>query len=337
MGSSYDHPDEMRRDRDFDDRLVEDLLRGRTDRVGEQHRDLADLLASIRDRAQVSPRPDSELRHVFAEGVEAGATTPAARPARRRAGAARSRPLVRRGAARVAGLSLLAKVALSGAVATAAVGGAGAAGVLPGQTGDVGEQDDVEDVGTGQEEPAHGPTTEPGGSDATEPGRPGGGDLSGDGGRRGDGGRPGDGRPGASVDEDDAERDEEDPGPAERGGQPDGPAEGRPDSEEEGRDEAEDRTADTPASDRAGDGSGDREPSDEGEPSDSGSDGVGDQGAEDGDAAEDPPQEDPPREDPPQEDPPQDDLGDADDDGDATSQETDVTADAPLDASDGRG
>jgi hypothetical protein len=136
---SASHDDgSMRDDRELDDRRMEHLLSGRADTAPQGDRELARALDSIRASAAAGagPEPGEELLRVFAEGV-----TPAPAPSARTGGATREPPAlpgrgrlaVRRPLTKLAGLSLLVKLSLGGAaVAAATVGGAGAAGVLPG-------------------------------------------------------------------------------------------------------------------------------------------------------------------------------------------------------------
>jgi hypothetical protein len=149
MGSSCDDAG-MGRDRDLDDRLVEDILQGRVDQSRGEHRRLAETVRLLRSEvaAEPVPQPSEALLQIFAlgvseddaEGAPLTAPSPVADPAAR-AGRA---PLLRRPLAKIAGLSLFMKLVLGGAaVAAAAVGGAGVAGVLPGQDGPA-PTDDVE-------------------------------------------------------------------------------------------------------------------------------------------------------------------------------------------------
>lgn len=179
MSAPYDDGD-MGRDHALDDRLTEEILRGRPDAVPSDHRGVAQALAAIRHAATATatPRPSDELRAVFEHGVEEGAAheVPAAAAAPSRTTPAllrRGRLALRGPVAKVAGLSLLMKVTLGGmAVAAAGVGGAGAAGFLPGQGGtepaeeaDVGREiadDAIEEGGVDGEEVAE-RVREPGG------------------------------------------------------------------------------------------------------------------------------------------------------------------------------
>jgi hypothetical protein len=140
MSRSCDDPDEMRRPDEPDDRTAESILRGHTAALEGDDRVLAEALSSLRVEAHVQPQPSPELLQVFAEGTgaqEARTAEPSAGPVPATAG-----PLLRGGSglrrrlARVAGLSLGAKLALAGAAAAAAAGGAGAAGMMPGQVQD---------------------------------------------------------------------------------------------------------------------------------------------------------------------------------------------------------
>ena len=137
MSDSYDHGD-MGRDHGFDDRLAEDLLRGRADAVGAEHQGLADALNAIRHSASAPPRPSEHLQSIFANGIAEDelADVPSPAPAKRPLPAvlAHGGASLRGSVAKVAGLSLVMKLVLGGmAVAAAGVGGAGVAGVLPGQ------------------------------------------------------------------------------------------------------------------------------------------------------------------------------------------------------------
>lgn len=132
MTSGHDDLD-MSTGRDLDDRLVEDLLRGRPTPRALEQRHLAAAIAALQDVSAVDAQPGPELQQLFAEGLRTLPAPVEPEPAPRRAAAWPSlglRPL----AARVAGLSLAFKLLLGGtAVAATALGGAGAAGVLPGQ------------------------------------------------------------------------------------------------------------------------------------------------------------------------------------------------------------
>lgn len=135
MSSRHDHPDDMRRDPGIDERLAEDILRGRVDAVPGDHQPLAEMVSALRASTATSPpEPSAALQQVFAEGVRPedahdAVPTPAAVPATARGGRLRG------ALPRVAGLGLAVKLALAGAAAAAVAGGAGAAGVLPGQDG----------------------------------------------------------------------------------------------------------------------------------------------------------------------------------------------------------
>lgn len=139
MSSRCDDGDEMPRHQEFDERTTEALLRG-TGVPGTGHRDLAEVIAALRSSASVQPQPDDALRQIFSEGVgdpesERALTGngPAPLPAGRWRG---RRSSLRRPLARLAGIGLLAKLVLAAtAVTAAALGGAGAAGILPGQSG----------------------------------------------------------------------------------------------------------------------------------------------------------------------------------------------------------
>lgn len=177
MSAPYDDGN-MGRDHGLDDRLAEELLRGRPHAVPADHRGVAQTLAAIRHAATATPRPSDELREVFEQGVaeDAAHEVPAAAPSPSRTTPAllrRGRLALRGPVAKVAGLSLLMKVTLGGmAVAAAGVGGAGAAGFLPGQGGaepaeeaDVGGEiadDAIEEGGVDGEEVAE-RVREPGG------------------------------------------------------------------------------------------------------------------------------------------------------------------------------
>ena len=139
MSPPCDDAGEMERDPALDDRTAEDVLRGHTAALGEEHRELVDVVAALRRDAAAPPRPNAELLRVFSEGLP---QDPAASVVGTAVGAGFS---LRRSLAKVAGLSVVAKLALAGAAAAGAVvGGAGAAGVLPGQGSD--GRADVHDV-----------------------------------------------------------------------------------------------------------------------------------------------------------------------------------------------
>jgi hypothetical protein len=131
------HPDDhmdMGRDHDLDDRTAEELLRGRADAVGTEHRALAAALDTIRHAASARPRPDEQVQSIFAHGIgqdELAGEPASAHVERTRPAAARGRVSLRGSLAKVAGLSLLVKLTLGGMAVAAA--GAGVAGVLPGQ------------------------------------------------------------------------------------------------------------------------------------------------------------------------------------------------------------
>lgn len=135
MSPRDDHPDEMRREPGPDDRLAEEILRGRTGAVPPEYHSLAEVVSSIRYSSTPPPEPSAALRHVFEEGIrrdEADETAPAPQAAP----ATRGRMRLRRALPRLAGVGLAVKAVLAGAAAAAvAAGGAGAAGVLPGQDG----------------------------------------------------------------------------------------------------------------------------------------------------------------------------------------------------------
>lgn len=132
MSNSCDHPDDMRHEPGPDDRLAEDILRGRVSAVPDEYHSLAQVMSSIRDTADGSaPEPSAALRQVFAEGIrrdEQAEAAPLAVPA------ARPRSW-RRVLGRAAGLGVAAKIGLAGATAAAMAAGAGATGSLPGQDG----------------------------------------------------------------------------------------------------------------------------------------------------------------------------------------------------------
>jgi hypothetical protein len=153
MSHPYDHVD-MGREHGLDDRTAEDILRGRADAVGAEHQGLADALNAIRHSASAQPRPSEQLQSIFANGIaedelaDAPSTAPAKRPPP--AVLARGGASLRGSVAKVAGLSLLVKLTLGGvAVAAAGVGGAGMAGVLPGQDGP--EPGPAEEADVGQD------------------------------------------------------------------------------------------------------------------------------------------------------------------------------------------
>jgi hypothetical protein len=152
MSHPDDHQD-MGRDHDLDDRIAEELLRGRADAVGAEHRSLADALDAIRHTASAQPSPTEQLQSIFAHGLSEDdlADVPSPAPAtRQRPAAVHRRGSLRGSVAKVAGLSLLVKLALGGmAVTAAAVGGAGMAGVLPGQ--DPPATEPAEEAEVGQE------------------------------------------------------------------------------------------------------------------------------------------------------------------------------------------
>lgn len=141
MSASCDDPDEMRRDHGLDERTTEDILRGRTTALDGTHRELAETIAVLRAQAIERPQPNDELLHMFAGGIDVpdALAAPAAASettvASGRLG--HGRLILRKRLARLAGIGLVAKIALAGtAVAATAVGGAGAAGILPGQGDD---------------------------------------------------------------------------------------------------------------------------------------------------------------------------------------------------------
>ena len=151
MSHSYDDVD-MGRDHGLDDRTAEDILRGRAEAASAEHQGLADALNAIRHSASAQPRPSEQLQSIFANGIaedelaEAPSTVPAKRPLP--AMLARGGASLRGSVAKVAGLSLLVKLTLGGmAVAAAGVGGAGMAGVLPGQD----EREPAEEADVGQD------------------------------------------------------------------------------------------------------------------------------------------------------------------------------------------
>lgn len=145
MSSPDDHCGEMPEAFESDDRRVEDVLHGRSHALGGADGHLAEVFAGLRTASiPVRPEPNDELSRVFAEGLAAPSEEPAHAPAaaagtRRRRSRTRGpvlRGVVRPIAANLAALSLLAKLTfVGGAVAATAVGGAGAAGVLPGHVG----------------------------------------------------------------------------------------------------------------------------------------------------------------------------------------------------------
>lgn len=109
-----------------DDAAAERLLRGRP---VDGANDLATLVEQLRRLRSQPPAPNAALAVLLAKGFDPASTSAAADvpvwPAVPRRG------LLRHPAARVAGLSLLAKIALGGGVAVAGVGSAAGAGVLP--------------------------------------------------------------------------------------------------------------------------------------------------------------------------------------------------------------
>ena len=250
MSHPYDHVD-MGRDHGLDDRTAEDLLRGRADAVGAEHQGLADALNAIRHSASAQPRPSEQLQSIFASGIaedeltDAPVTAPAKRPLPARGGAS-----LRGSVAKVAGLSLLVKLTLGGvAVAAAGVGGAGMAGVLPGQDRPEPEPAEEADVGQDIAEDA----VEDGGVDGQDVGR----DVS-ERVREPRGDEPGGELPRDwGWDIDDQADDPDEPG--------EDPRDHAPEDADRGLDEAEERTRDTPAEERTPDTADDaREDADDG-------------------------------------------------------------------------
>lgn len=139
MSGPCDSPADMGDGRRLDDRLAEDLLRGRTDAVPEELRATAEVLGRLRSTTASAPQPSAELARVFAEGLGPDAVETAPLPAL--AGASqtsviqRGRTAMRTFITRAAGLSLVAKLTIGTTVAAAAVGAGAAGGGLPG--GDV--------------------------------------------------------------------------------------------------------------------------------------------------------------------------------------------------------
>lgn len=143
MSQPRDHADEMRHSPLVDDRHAENLLRGRTVGAADPDRELAGVIEVLRQERTVPPQPDDELMRVFSDGIsdqDAAAWAPAvpeAAAGRALGWSSRLRRAAQPVVARLAAMSLMAKLGLaSSAVAAAAVGGAGAAGILPGQSGD---------------------------------------------------------------------------------------------------------------------------------------------------------------------------------------------------------
>ena len=237
MSHPFDHPD-MGRNHGLDDRTAEEILRGRADAAGAEHQGLADALNAIRHSASAQPRPSEQLQSIFANGIAEDelAEAPSTAPTKRALPTvlARGGASLRGSVAKVAGLSLLMKLTLGGmAVAMAGVGGAGMAGVLPGQ--DRPEPEATEEADVGQEVADE--AIEEGGVDGQEIServREPRGDEPG-------GQAPPDSRSDVSDRADEADRPDGDPGD-----QADDPG-------ERGLDEAEHRTGDTPAEERAPD------------------------------------------------------------------------------------
>ena len=247
MSHSYDHPD-MGRDHGLDDRTAEEILRGRADAVGAEHQGLADALNAIRHSASAQPRPSEQLQSIFANGIaedelaDAPSTAPATRP--RPAVLARGGASLRGSVAKVAGLSLLVKLTLGGAaVAAAGVGGAGMAGVLPGQ--DRPEPEPAEEADVGQDI-ADEAVEEDGvdGQDVSERVREPRGDEPG-------GELPPDWSRDVSERGDEARDDAEGTDRTDRPGED--PRDHAHEEAERGLDEADERTGDTPAEDRTPD------------------------------------------------------------------------------------
>jgi hypothetical protein len=124
---------EMRHDHELDDRSTEEVLRGRAAALGDEHRALGEVVAALRGRSTVVPVPSPQLAWLFVEGMP---ELPASSVTQQRTADSwlgRGRIVMRRNLMRVAGLGLVAKLALVGTAAAAAVGGAGVAGILPSQ------------------------------------------------------------------------------------------------------------------------------------------------------------------------------------------------------------
>lgn len=269
MSPPDDDTDDMRRDPDPDDRLAEELLRGRRAAVPEDDAPVIDALDAIRASTARRPRPSQELLRVFAEGVgteEAPTTAPSTttRSGGALARGGRRRLALGRRTARVAGLSLALKLGLGAAATAAIAGGAGVAGVLPGQS-PVTEDADVE-VGPA-DDPAHdGEAGTTGRADDLPPARGGAGppdEVRVPGGNEADGG----------LDEGD--------------GRPEGTAPATPpQSGEDGREHAEDRTDEAPAAPGPADRPATRAPADPGG-EEAPDDLADDEGADDRSNAED--------------------------------------------------
>ena len=130
------------------------LAKGVASNLAPEFADVATALSAFRGAAfETLPQPSAELRERLEHGTDVSASTT---EETKRSGAGG----VRRMVAWVAGLGIVAKILLGTTVAVAAVGGAGAAGLLPG-----GAQEVFDTVVSTEEttpvEPTDDPSTEP--------------------------------------------------------------------------------------------------------------------------------------------------------------------------------
>jgi hypothetical protein len=114
----------------LDDHAIEAIICG--DDVPTELNGLATFASRIRDAGEGRPpRPSPALAHLLDQGLRGAPSGSAATPTQRFATRRRST------VAKVAGLSIVAKVAIGATAAAAGVVGAGAVGVLPGDSGQV--------------------------------------------------------------------------------------------------------------------------------------------------------------------------------------------------------
>jgi hypothetical protein len=123
----------MRYDHELDDRSAEDILRGRAAALGDEHRALGEVMAAIRSRSAVAPQPSPQVAWLFVEGMPEAPGSALTQQRNADSVLGRGRIIMRRNLMRVASLGLVAKLALVGTAAAAAVGGASVAGILPSQ------------------------------------------------------------------------------------------------------------------------------------------------------------------------------------------------------------